>query len=172
MTRRRRLQAWLTDLAVPARYVPDLEAHRRHDEAVMARARARHCDRGRHAFITGNRSGIVGGLVETWCSICDTTKVRTEPVHWITEHPGGVTYAVCDLRALSQRTQLVLAGPFGTFEDLRAAANYYVKTTADVITVRIADAATWATLGDPIDGPRLLIEALGRDRVDAAEVPA
>jgi hypothetical protein len=172
MRRRRRLQAWLTDLAVPARYVPDLEAHRRHDEAVMARARARHCDQGRHALITGNRSGIVGGLVETWCSICETTKARTKPVHWITEHPGGVTYAACDLRALSQRTPLVLAGPFGTFEDLRAAANYYVKTTADVITVRIADAATWVTLGDPIDGPRLLIEALGRDRVDAAEVPA
>jgi hypothetical protein len=160
--------------AAGRRYVPDLAAHRAFDEATMARARARHCDQGRHAWITGNLSGVVDGPVQTWCSICDTPRVGLEQVQWVLPHPGGVTWAVCDKRALWERTPLVLAGPFGTFSGLRAAVLYYRETTADFVTVRVADAETWIELCDPIAGPRLLRDALGLNLSieTAVEVPA
>jgi hypothetical protein len=147
--------------AVRGRYVPNREEHRMHDSDVLASVRARHCDRGRHAFITENRSGIVDGHVGTWCSICGTAKLRSEPVQWILPHPGGVTWAVCDKRALWEQLPLVLAGPFATFDHLRIATLYYRETTADFVTVRVADVETWIELCDPIAGPRLLRDTLG-----------
>jgi hypothetical protein len=152
--------------ALRGRYVPDLEEHRKHDSTVMAAVRARHCEKRDHAFI----GGIVGGLVETWCSICGIAKFRSEPVQWILEHPDTGTWAVCDRRAINQWTPLVLAGPFETFEQLQAGVVYYRETAADVVTVHIADAETWTKLCDPLEGPRLLMNTLGMVEAIEAEV--
>lgn len=157
MNRAERVIAWILRTQD---YVPDPAAHRVHDAKVMVGAHPA----GFHVW--------VATAAGEHCSFCGRPRPpRQEPARRIREHPGGVTWAICDLRALDRAHPVVLAGPFPHFDMLRDAMPGYLRSTASPCSVRCSTREAFAGLCDPATGLDLLVEALtrqGREQVVAA----
>lgn len=156
--------SWLSRRLGYQTYIPDLEAHRRHDEAVMARVLERHpC-----VWVYDER------IDRRTCAVCGEVQIFPEPTPVTTaEVVFDDVYVICDLRAkYDEALPVMLRGPFYTRDAARLArdALSFTLAKASAYTLRV-DPFVYARLTNWRTARQTLIE-LTRQKPDAGMEPA